>query len=246
VTAVLVIAGTDSSGGAGLTRDTQVLTARGCRVLCAVTAVTAQSDAGMSAALQMSAHLVRAQIAAAFATRRIDAIKIGMLGDAATVRAVCDGIPPRAIVPLVLDPVLASTSGAALLDAPGQAALIAELLPRTTVLTPNLPEAAQLLGTAAARDAVEAERQARALLALGAQAVLLKGGHATGALACDLLVSHGAAARSFSAARLPGAHRGSGCALAAALAAELAFGHSVIEACERAKHQVTELLRRET
>lgn len=244
MTAVLVIAGTDSSGGAGLTRDVQVLGALGCEAMCAVTAVTAQSDELLRATLHVPAHLVSAQIAAAFATRRIAAIKIGMLGTAATVQAVLENIPPRDVVPLVLDPVLASSSGAALLDAEGLEALRTRLLPRATLLTPNLPEAAQLLNEPPATNSAELERQGRALLAMGAGAVLMKGGHATGATATDLLLVKGAMARSFSAPRLAGAHRGTGCALASAIAAGLAHGRPLPEACEHAKRHVTELLRR--
>jgi hydroxymethylpyrimidine/phosphomethylpyrimidine kinase len=244
VSTVLVIAGTDSSGGAGLTRDVQVLVELGCEALCAVTAVTAQTDEQLSSTLHVPPHLVSAQIAAAFATRRIAAIKIGMLGNAATVQAVLESIPPRTIVPLVLDPVLASSSGAQLLDAPGVEALRARLLPRTTLLTPNIPEAAQLLNEAPATSPGELERQARALLALGAGAVLMKGGHAGGAHSTDLLVAKGAVARSFNAPRLPGTHRGSGCALASAIAAGLARGRPLAEACEQAKRHMNELLRR--
>jgi hydroxymethylpyrimidine/phosphomethylpyrimidine kinase len=244
VTPVLVIAGTDSSGGAGLTRDVQVLSALGCEPLCAVTAVTAQSDELLRATLHVPPHLVSAQIASAFATRRIAAVKIGMLGTAATVQAVLESLPPRELVPLVLDPVLASSSGGALLDAEGREALRKRMLPRVTLLTPNIPEAAQLLNEAPASDSAELERQGRALLALGAGAVLMKGGHATGATATDLLVVKGAMVRSFSAPRVAGAQRGSGCALASAIAAGLAHGRSLPEACEQAKRHVTELLRR--
>lgn len=242
--AVLIIAGTDSSGGAGLTRDVQVLVAHGCEPMCAVTAVTAQSDELLRATLHVPPHLVSAQIAAAFATRRVAAIKIGMLGTAAAVQAVLESIPPREIVPVVLDPVLASSSGAALLDAAGLEALRTQLLPRTTLLTPNIPEAAQLLNEAPATNSSELERQGRALLALGAGAVLMKGGHAGGANATDLLVVKGAMARTFTTPRLAGAHRGSGCVLATAIAAGLANGRALPEACEVAKRHVTELLRR--
>jgi hydroxymethylpyrimidine/phosphomethylpyrimidine kinase len=244
VSAVLVIAGTDSSGGAGLTRDVQVLVELGCEPLCAVTAVTAQSDEQVTSTLHVPPHLVSAQIAAAFATRRIGAIKIGMLGNAATVQAVLESVPPRHLVPLVLDPVLASSSGATLLDTAGREALRARLLPRATLLTPNIPEAAQLLAEPPAGNSGELERQGRALIALGAAAVLMKGGHAGGANATDLLLAKGAVARTLSAPRLPGAHRGSGCALASAIAAGLAHGRPLAEACEQAKRYMNELLRR--
>jgi hydroxymethylpyrimidine/phosphomethylpyrimidine kinase len=245
VTAVLLIAASDSSGGAGLTRDVAVLAHFGCDALCAVTAVTAQTDAQVTAIHAVPAHVVAAQIGAAFAGRRVGAIKIGMLGTAATVLAVIQSIPPRAIVPLVLDPVLAASSGAALLDTEGTDALRTRLLPRTTLLTPNVPEAALLLGVAPATSRDELERQARALLDLGPAAVLLKGGHASGATAVDLLVVAGEPARVLSAARLQAIRRGTGCALASAIAAGLAQGLALADACEQGKRYVTELLRRQ-
>ncbi len=243
MTAVLVIAGTDSSGGAGLSRDIATLTRLGLEAQCAVTAVTAQTDRELTAVELLPPQLVQAQIGAALATRRAGAIKIGMLGGAAIVAAVAAAIPPRERVPLVLDPVLASTSGAALLDAGGRAALGALLLPRATLLTPNIPEAALLLGAAPAASAAEIIGQGRALCARGAAAVLMKGGHAGGELASDWLVTADGSVREFSAPRLPGTRRGTGCALSSAIAAGLAAHLSLEAACQRAKEHVTELLR---
>jgi hydroxymethylpyrimidine/phosphomethylpyrimidine kinase len=244
VTAVLVIAASDSSGGAGLTRDVQVLAHFGCDALCAVTAVTAQTDAQVAAIHLVPAHIVSAQIGTAFEGRRVGAIKIGMLATAATVQAVTQALPPRSIVPLVLDPVLSSSSGAALLDGPGRDALRAQLLPRTTLLTPNIPEAALLLGEAPATTREEMQHQARALLDLGPAAVLLKGGHALGDTSVDTLVTASGAVRVFSAPRSRRTQRGSGCALASAIAAGLAQGLLLADACEQGKRYVTELLRR--
>jgi hydroxymethylpyrimidine/phosphomethylpyrimidine kinase len=244
VTAVLVIAATDSSGGAGLTRDAQVLAHFGCEVLCAVTAVTAQTDAGVAAIHVLPPHLVSAQINAAFAGRRVGAIKIGMLGNAATVQAVVQVLPPRGTVPLILDPVLASSSGTALLDEPGREALRSELLPRTSLLTPNIAEAAQLLGEEPARTLADMQRQARALLDLGPSAILLKGGHACGDAAVDVLV-YADDVRSFSTPRLARTHRGTGCALASAIAAGIAQGQLLVPACEQGKRYVTQMLSKE-
>ena len=243
MTAVLVIAASDSSGGAGLTRDVEVLAHFGCEPLCALTAVTAQTDAQVIAIHLVPAPVVTAQIAAAFADRRVGAIKIGMLGSGATVLAVTQSLPPRAIVPLVLDPVLAASSGAALLDSEGMEALRTRLLPLTTLVTPNIPEAARLLGAAPARTHEELERQARALLDLGPAAVLLKGGHASGDTAADLLVVAGEPTRVFSVPRVPTALRGTGCALASAIAAGLAQRLALAQACEQGKRYVTKLLR---
>ena len=245
MSAVLVIGGTDSSGGAGLARDLSTLTELGTPAVCAVTAVTAQTDRTVSAVHVVPVDMVRAQIAAALATRTVRAIKVGMLATRATVAAVADSLPPRGQVPLVLDPVLAASSGAALLDAAGRDALRELLLARTTILTPNIPEAAALLDQPLARTDAELVSQGRALLALGPEAVLLKGGHGTGLEATDLLLQSDAAPRRLSAPRLSTTRRGTGCSLATALAAALAAGLDVSEACARAKQHVTQLLQRD-
>lgn len=239
---VLVIAGTDPGGGAGLLRDVQTLNALGVTARCAVTAVTAQTDAAVWDVRVMSAELVRAQIAAAFAAGPVAAIKIGMLATADTVVSVAQALHARPDVPLVLDPVLASSSGAVLLDEHGQQALREHLLPRSLLLTPNIPEAAALLGEAPAGSESEALAQGLRLLALGPQAVLLKGGHASGADAVDLLLARGEPVRRLGAARLAAGMRGSGCALACAIAAHLARGLDLQAACRAAKTYVTALI----
>ena len=244
MTAVLIVAGTDSSGGAGLARDVATLTLLGVEALVTVTAVTAQTDREVTAVELLPARLVRAQITAALATRRAAAVKIGMLGAKAIVEAVAEAMPPRERLPLVLDPVLAASSGGVLLDAAGRAALAALLLPRTSLLTPNIAEAAALLGATPASSAEEIIGQGRALCARGAAAVLMKGGHASGALATDWLVAPDGSVREFTAPRLAAARRGTGCALAAAIAAGLAAQLPLEVACQRAKEHVTELLRR--
>ena len=238
---VLVIAGTDSSGGAGLTRDVRTLTELGAGALCVVTAVTAQSDTQFCAAHVVPPELVRAQMAAALATHRADAIKIGMLATADTVLAIEAALPSTA-PPVVLDPVLLSSSGGELLDRAGRAALRARLLPRVTLLTPNIPEAAALLGSSCAESEAELLRQAAALLALGPLAVLLKGGHGAGTEASDLLLASNAPPRWLRAPRARSVRRGTGCTLASAIAAGLAQGLELTAACERAKQHVTQLL----
>jgi hydroxymethylpyrimidine/phosphomethylpyrimidine kinase len=243
VSAVLVIAGCDCSGGAGLTRDVRTLTRLETRALCVVTAVTAQSDAELRAVHVVPAQMVQAQMTSAFATCDVAAVKIGMLATRATVLAVAATLPALA-PPLVLDPVLESSSGGELLDSAGRTALRAALLPRTTLLTPNIPEAAALLGTRRARSEAELLQQAAALLALGPQAVLLKGGHGAGPEAVDLLLARDAEPRWLRAPRLDAARRGTGCALSSAIAAGLAAGLALAAACERAKEHVTRLLQR--
>ena len=242
MTAVLVIAGTDSSGGAGLACDVATLARFGVEALAAVTAVTAQTDGEVRAVELMPPPLVSAQITAALATRRAAAVKIGMLGSRAIVETIAAALPAREVVPLVLDPVLAATSGAALLDAAGRAALSALLLPRATLLTPNIPEAAMLLGAERASSAEEIIEQGRALCARGAIAVLIKGGHASGALATDWLVTQAGEVHELCAPRLAASRRGTGCALASAIAAGLAGRLPLAAACQRAKEHVTELL----
>jgi hydroxymethylpyrimidine/phosphomethylpyrimidine kinase len=223
-------------------RDVRTLTDLKVRALCAVTAVTAQTDTALLAAHLVPEAVLRAQIAAAFATAAVQAVKIGMLATGATVRAVAECLMAHAHVPLVLDPVLVSSSGGVLLDVEGRERLVAELMPLAAVMTPNLPEAALLLGVPQARDEVTALEQARELLRLGARAVLLKGGHADGPHSVDLLLTHGASPERLSAARVGANLRGSGCALASAIAAYLAQGLPLPAACARAKNYVTALL----
>lgn len=238
--AVLVIAGSDSSGGAGLLRDARTLADFNIVALCAITAITAQSHTEVIGVHHIPSLDIQQQITAALATRRIDAIKIGMLGTEATVTAVTKGLADLDI-PIVLDPVLVSSSGGKLLDTAGVAAL-AQLLPRVTLLTPNLPEAATLLQTYVATNETEMIEQAQRLLQLGAQAVLMKGGHATGDHALDVLLSRDQQPLRLSAPRIKATMRGTGCALASAIAALLARGTSMPQACQRAKHYVLQEL----
>jgi hydroxymethylpyrimidine/phosphomethylpyrimidine kinase len=242
VNAVLVIAGTDSSGGAGLARDLATLHEHGTRALCAVTAVTAQSDARLFATHVVPAPVVAAQIEAAFESARVAAVKVGMLANRATVRAVAAALQAHPAY-IVLDPVLAASSGGRLLDAAGEVALRELLLPMTAVLTPNIPEAAQLLGTAPAASDAQMLEQARALLELGPRAVLLKGGHGGGPESVDVLMDRDGP-RLLKAARLQARCRGTGCALASSIAASLAAGLPLEAACRRAKEYVIGLLRR--
>jgi len=241
VTTVLVIAGSDSSGGAGITRDAQTLARLGGRVLPVLTAVTVQTDARVSAVQVVLAQLVRAQMAAAFSTQTVQAIKTGMLATRAIVLAVAAALP-AAPPPIVVDPVLSSSSGEELLDSAGREALCTALLPRTSLLTPNIPEAAALLGTQPATTEDQLLRQAQALLGLGPAAVLLKGGHAEGPEAVDLLLMREAAPLWLRAPRINATRRGTGCALASAIAAGLGSGLDLPAACAQARAHVLQLL----
>ncbi|WP_299391394.1 hydroxymethylpyrimidine/phosphomethylpyrimidine kinase [Pelagibius sp.] len=232
---VIVIAGSDSSGGAGLARDVATITALGGSARPVVTAVTAQTDGRVTAVEQMPASLVAAQLEAALETGPTGAVKIGMLGAAQAVEAVAAVLSAWPRLPVVLDPVLASSSGVELLDTAGRDAMKQELLPIVEILTPNLPEAALLAGLPAASTAAEIAAQAEALLACGPRAVLMKGGHAEGAEAVDRLFAADGSLRCFAAPRAPVSLRGTGCTLASALAAGLAAGQPPAAACEAAK-----------
>lgn len=240
--AVLVIAGSDSSGGAGLARDVRTLADSGVDALCAITAVTAQSDDRLAGIHPVPGEMVSLQIEAALRTRRPDAVKIGMLGTRAAVLAVAAALEPYPQIPVVLDPVLATSSGGALLDLGGRKALIECLLPRVSLVTPNVPEAAALLDEEVASEERTLIDQARRILSLGPCAVLVKGGHAGGDEAVDWLLARGEAPERLAAPRVRTGQRGTGCALASAIAAQLARGKPLGEACRRAKQYVLDRL----
>ena len=219
----LTIAGSDSGGGAGIQADLKTFSARGVFGTSAITAITAQNTRGVFAVEAVSPALVAAQIDAVLTDIPPRAIKIGMLASPEIIDAVAtalDGYDG----PVVLDPVMVSKSGDALLAKEAEAVLAERLLPRADVLTPNLPEAARLLGRAEARDAAEAEAQGRALLDLGARAVVMKGGHAEGPRCTDILVTRsGAVAMPQPRLATRNTH-GTGCTFSSAIAAELAKG----------------------
>lgn len=233
---VLVIAGTDSSGGAGLTRDTATAAALGCEVLPVVTAVTAQTHSGVSGISPVSADFVRQQVLAALASGPVEAVKIGMLGSTEVADCLAD-LLDDCPAPVVMDPVLKSTSGGALMTG----AIPAALLRRCDLMTPNLPEAAQLCGRQRARTREEIACQAQHILRAGARSVLIKGGHATDPEAIDHLF--GAAGHHvFVAPRLGSSRRGTGCTLATAIACHLALGLDMPDACRAAKGYVHDWL----
>jgi hydroxymethylpyrimidine/phosphomethylpyrimidine kinase len=221
----LTIAGSDSSSGAGIAVDLKTFATFGVHGLVAITAVTAQTSQRVQAIHRVPAAHVEAQIRAAFADFRVGAVKIGMLASAPILRAIARVLRDAAPRHIVLDPVLASSSGTALLSAAGLRVLREDLLPMATLLTPNLPEAEILLG----RRIVDPEQAACDLRALGARAVLLKGGHGRGREVRDVLAdAHGAV--ELRHPRLPVRARGTGCALASAVAAGLARGRTLREA----------------
>lgn len=235
---VLVIAGSDSSGGAGLQRDLRVLADFGVRAVTALTAVTAQSDHEVTSVLVLPPDIIWDQIKTALRTCSVDAVKIGMLGNAATVEAVADCLGELQGVPIILDPVLMSSSGSLLLDEGGQWAMRSRLFPIITLLTPNIPEAAALLGDDEADSEERMLDQAHRLLNFGPQAVLLKGGHGKGEQSIDLLLEKGMKAIRLAAPRIAVTMRGTGCALSSAIGAAMANKQSLMGSCQVAKAYV--------
>lgn len=226
---VLVVAGSDSSGGAGIVRDIETLAAFGVKASVAITAITVQTHHGVERADPVAPDRVAQQMRAALSANPIAAIKIGMLATSATIAAIAQVLADHPGIPVVLDPVLVSTSGRALLAADATQALL-ERLPACTLVTPNLPELSVL---AALPGSIS--DQAGSLLTAGAKAVLVKGGHADGRQAIDILFHQEQAEQHFASPRLNATMRGTGCMLASAIAARLAFGDPLSTAIAQAK-----------
>lgn len=235
----LSIAGSDSSGGAGIQADLKTFSALGVYGTIVLTAITAQNTLGVRAIHNVPSQIVTSQLDAVFEDVDIRAAKIGMLSDTAIVEAVADGLSlhhPRFVV---LDPVMVATSGSQLIAADAIDALKFRLMPLADCLTPNLAEAAALLGTEQATSETEMAEQGHALLAFGPGAVLMKGGHSILSEAVDLLISN-RGTRRYSAKRISSRNlHGTGCTLSAAIAAGLALGQSLGDAVDRAKTYVT-------
>lgn len=231
---VLIIAGSDSGGGAGIQADIKAVMALGGYAATAITALTAQNTLGVHGVLPVPADFVRLQMDAVLDDIGADAVKTGMLGSAETVQAVAEALRRRsASMLLVIDPVMVAKGGARLLDDPAIAALRCDLLPLATLLTPNIPEAEALTGLTIL-DHAAARRAALALLELGAQAVLLKGGHMQGSVVQDILATP-AGIEVIEAPRIDTRHtHGTGCTLASAAAAGLAQGMALPDAVRRA------------
>ncbi|MBK4217360.1 bifunctional hydroxymethylpyrimidine kinase/phosphomethylpyrimidine kinase [Paracoccus caeni] len=230
---LLIIAGSDSGGGAGIQADLKSASARGVYAATAITAITAQNTLGVQAVEMLPTAIVRAQIASVLDDIDADAIKIGMLGSAAITVAVAEALQDYP-GPIVLDPVMVAKSGDALLDGDAIRAMRELLLPRATLLTPNLPEAASLLGAAPATTPDEVMEQGQALLSMGPKAVLMKGGHAEGSTCTDWLVTPWNST-GFTAPRIATQNtHGTGCSLSSAIAAELAKGVELLQAVETA------------
>ncbi|MFS8038000.1 bifunctional hydroxymethylpyrimidine kinase/phosphomethylpyrimidine kinase [Xanthobacter sp. AM11] len=235
----LTIAGSDSSGGAGIQADLKTFSALGVFGASVITALTAQNTLGVSAIHDVPDGFIAAQMDAVFADLRVDAVKIGMLSRPGAIRTVAEGLARHRARPVVLDPVMVAASGARLLTDDSLAGLKAILIPMADLITPNLPEAAALLGAEPAQDEAQMRRQGEALLALGARAVLMKGGHGQGAESVDLLVEPAGVTR-FAAPRHPTRNtHGTGCTLSSAVAAGLAAGLALPAAVARAKDYIS-------
>jgi hydroxymethylpyrimidine/phosphomethylpyrimidine kinase len=255
VPTALAIAGSDSGGGAGIQADLKAFARCGVYGTTAITAITAQNTVGVQAIETIAPEVILAQVRAILTDIRIDAVKVGMLGSVETVRAVAralDELPAR--VPVVVDPVMVAESGARLLDAAAQDALIEEILPRASVITPNLPEARALAGRTvwqgggAQQDvdmqAREVEDLARELLTLGPRVVVVTGGHRW--QAADLFLAAADAERpiEIDGQRYPdGAAHGSGCTHSSLLTAQLALGRSPLDAARVARRLTGEAVR---
>lgn len=230
----LTIAGSDSGGGAGIQADIKTFSALGVYAASVITAVTAQNTLGVRAVEDISARLIAAQLDTVFADLDMRAVKIGMVSRTETIAVIAEGLKSFS-GPIVLDPVMVATSGDRLLAEEAIEALLTQLVPKATIVTPNLPEAALMTGLPMATERAAIVLQADRLLTLGAGAVLMKGGHGDGPESTDLLFD-GETMREFAAPRLETRHdHGTGCTLAAAITAYLAKGYPLGEAVRLSK-----------
>lgn len=235
---VLSIAGSDSGGGAGIQADLKTIAALGCYGMTAITALTAQNTLGVSAIHAVPSAIVRAQIDAVAEDIRLHAVKIGMIHSPEIVQTVAQSIDRHGLTNVVLDPVMMATSGAVLIDNPAIAALVQDLFSRAIVVTPNLDEASLLVGRTVDNESAM-EAAAQELLGMGANSVLLKGGHLAGDVVSDLLVTRGGVVQWMRAPRILSANiHGTGCTLSSAIAAHLALGAGLLDAVEAARSYV--------
>jgi hydroxymethylpyrimidine/phosphomethylpyrimidine kinase len=235
----LTIAGSDSSGGAGIQADLKTFAALGVFGASVITALTAQNTTGVSGIHQVPAEFVTAQIDAVFSDLAVGAVKIGMVAQRESIDAIAAGLTRWSPKHVVLDPVMVATSGDRLLAAEAVDALRTKLIPRASLITPNLPEAAALLDEPMATSEVAVEDQGKRLLAMGCQAVLIKGGHGQGAESIDYLIAAGGAS-ALAAPRIATKNtHGTGCSLSSAIAAGLAKGEAMETAVRNAKAWMT-------
>jgi hydroxymethylpyrimidine/phosphomethylpyrimidine kinase len=242
---VLSVAGSDPSGGAGIQADLKAFSAHGVFGMTVVTALTAQSTRGVTGVHGVPAEFVTRQLDTLLSDATVHAVKIGMLGTAEVTAAVAEAIDRHRLVNVVLDPVMVAKSGDRLLEGSAIEALRTRLLPRADLITPNLPEAADLLGVPEAVSLEEMRDQAERLLELGPRRVLVKGGHLSGEESVDVLVSQGEAPLELRAPRVDTRNsHGTGCTLSSSIAALLPQRPDAASAVRDAKDYLTEALRR--
>jgi hydroxymethylpyrimidine/phosphomethylpyrimidine kinase len=239
---VLTIAGSDSGGGAGIQADLKTFSALGCYGMTAITAITAQNTLGVTAIHAVPAAVLKAQLQAVIEDIGVDAVKIGMLATPEVVETVAWAIDHYGLQRVVLDPVMVATSGDVLVGQETVGVLVRELFGRAAIVTPNLDEAALLLGHPIA--SLEAlDPAATELLQLGAQAALLKGGHLAGDLVADVLAQRGRPHLRLQSGRIASRNvHGTGCTLSSAIAAHLALGHSLEEAVRLARAYILQAI----
>ncbi len=238
----LTIAGSDSSGGAGIQADLKTFSALGVYGASAITALTAQNTQGVRAIHAVPPAFIAAQIEAVRDDLMVNAIKLGMLGNEDAIAAVADALLAWQGPPVILDPVMVAASGDSLLDEGAEYALRARLVALADIITPNLPEAARLLGAAVATNEKMMISQGELLLSLGARSVLMKGGHGTGPDAVDFFLDGKNIVR-LAANRIATKNtHGTGCTLASAIAAYVARGFDLLEAVQAAKAYLTQAL----
>jgi len=237
---LLIVAGSDSGGGAGIQADIKTATMHGVFAMTAVTAITVQDTRGVHGVHVIPDEVIADQMAACLIDIGADAVKTGMLHSAGTIETVARVLGSQAPdVPLVVDPVMVAKGGARLIDDTAVDAMKAHLFPRASVITPNLPEAAALLGSAEIADVAAMEEAGRALLAFGPRAVLMKGGHLPGDQVSDLLITKGGMSR-YDGPRIESRDtHGTGCTLASAIASGLAQGLALSDAVAAARAYVT-------
>ncbi len=239
---LLSIAGSDPSGGAGIQADLKAFAANGTYGMAVITALTAQNTQGVTEVETVSPAFVHAQIAAVFADVRVDAVKIGMIATAEIACAVAEALAEHRGIPVVLDPVMMAKGGAPLMAEDAMEAVRTMLLPLATVATPNLPEAARLVGRPEAQTREEMASHARAITALGPRGALVKGGHLDGAESPDVFMADGALHWLEAPRTVTKNTHGTGCSLSSALAAHLAKGHPGEVAARAAKAYVAKAI----
>jgi len=235
----LTIAGSDSSGGAGIQADLKTFAAFGVYGASVITALTAQNTRGVTGIHQVPADFVTAQIDAVFGDLDVKAVKIGMVAERAVIDAIAAGLARWSPEHVVLDPVMVATSGDRLLAPHAIEALRSTLIPRAALITPNLPEAAALLDEAIAQSETAIESQGKRLLAMGCGAVLIKGGHGQGAESIDYFIGKGGVIALAAPRILTKNTHGTGCSLSSAIAAGLAKGDALETAVRKAKSWIS-------